>query len=97
MVTGFFATNIDSDEDEEEDQKEDHFEQKYNLQTLIGNLEIVQLKKNYIPKGLIPLEKLCYHNDAIINPTLQPQVEDIEEVNLGTLECPKMVKISKSP
>ena len=50
----------------------------------IANHDIIQLCKNFIPKGLIPLEKLFDQNDVLRNPlSISPQ-DDIEEVNIGT-------------
>jgi hypothetical protein len=54
------------------------------------------LKTNNIPRGIIPLEKLFDHNDVKINPTLHPLEEEVEEVNLNTLENPRLIKNSKS-
>jgi len=49
-----------------------------------------------IPKGLIALEELFDHNDVARKPTLQPTEKGVEDVNLGTAEHSKMVKISKT-
>ena len=46
--------------------------------------EILQLKGNSIPKGLVPLEKLFYPNDVDREPQLVPSCEDVEKVNIGT-------------
>jgi hypothetical protein len=53
------------------------------------------LKKNQIPKGLIPLERLFDHDDIPLKSTLRPQPEELEDCNVGSDENPKMVKISK--
>jgi hypothetical protein len=52
------------------------------------------LKKNQIPKGLIPLERLFDQNDIPLKSTLQPQPEEVEDCDIGTKEKPKLVKIS---
>ena len=58
-------------------------------------LEVLQLKNNLIPKGLIPLEKLFDQNDVYKAPKLQADEEEVESCNLGDSLVPKMVKISK--
>ena len=62
----------------------------------INQMEVLQLKDNVIPKGLIPLEELFDHDDVARKPTLQPTEKGVEDVTLGTTEHPKMVKISKT-
>ena len=37
----------------------------------IADHKIVELKGNYIPKGLVPLERLFSKDDTLIKPTLQ--------------------------
>ena len=53
------------------------------------------MKSNYIPKGLIPLEKLFDHNDVAKDPKVQPVENDVQDHNIGTEESPKIVKLSK--
>jgi hypothetical protein len=53
------------------------------------------LKNNQILKGLIPLERLFDQNDMPLKSTLQPQLEEVEDYNVGTKEDPRIVKISK--
>jgi hypothetical protein len=55
----------------------------------------VKLKNNYIPRGLIPLEKLFDQKDATLKPILNPSVEEVQDVNLGTTKKPKIIKLSK--
>ena len=59
-------------------------------------MDVLQLKDNYIPKGLIPLEELFDQDDVARKPTLMPTDEGVEDVNLGTAENPKIVKLSKA-
>jgi len=59
-------------------------------------MEVLQLKDNVIPKGLIPLEELFDHDDVARKLTLQPTEKGVEDMNLGTAEHPKMVKLSKA-
>lgn len=59
-------------------------------------MEILQLKDNFIPKGLIPLEELFDQDDVARKPSLVPTDKGVEDVNLGTAEKPKFVKMSKT-
>ena len=59
-------------------------------------MEVLQLKDNIIPKGLIPLEELFDQDDVARKLTLRPTEKGVEKVNIGTAENPKMVKLSKS-
>jgi len=59
-------------------------------------MEILQLKDNIIPKGLIPLEELFDQDDAARKPSLVPTDKGVEDVNLGTTKKPKFVKLSKT-
>jgi len=58
--------------------------------------EILQLKGNSIPRGLVPLEKLFDPNDVTKYPHLVPSCEYVEEVNIGTEAHPKIVKLSRT-
>jgi hypothetical protein len=53
------------------------------------------LKNRQIPRGLIALDRLFDHDDIPLKSTLRPQPEEVEECNIGTVENPKLVKISK--
>jgi hypothetical protein len=61
------------------------------FQDKIMNHRMLLLKKNQIPKGLIPLERLFEQDDI----TLKSQPEEVEDCYVGTNENPKMVKIYK--
>ena len=62
---------------------------------MIGRKDIIQLKSNYIPKGLIPLEKLFDQNDVSKDPKVHPVENDIEDRNIGIKDVPRNVKRSK--
>jgi len=62
----------------------------------INQMDVLQLKDNIIPKGLIPLEELFDQDDVAHKPTLQQTKKGVEEVNIGTYANPKMVKLSKA-
>jgi hypothetical protein len=66
------------------------------FQNQIAGRDIVQLKNNIIPKGLVPLEKLFDENDVARNPKITANDEDVEDCNIGTQENPKIIKLSKT-
>ena len=41
--------------------------------------EIIELKNNCIPKGLVPLEKLFDNNDVAKNPKVSPNDSEVED------------------
>eukprot|EP00253_Pinus_taeda_P025078 PITA_25078 len=55
-----------------------------------------QLKDNIIPKGLITLEELFDQDDVARKPSLVPTDKSVEDVNLGTIDKPKFVKLSQT-
>ena len=61
----------------------------------IANHQMLVLKNNQIPKGLIPLEILFNQDDIPSRSTLQPQPEEVEDCDIGTKENPWLVKLSK--
>ena len=50
----------------------------------IADKEIIQLKTNSIPKGLVPLEELFDNNFVAKSLGVKPNNEDVEDVNIGT-------------
>ena len=58
--------------------------------------EVIQLKDNFLPTGLTPLEDIFDSNDIPRKPKLQPLNTAIEEYNIGTAEEPKIIKLSAS-
>ena len=63
---------------------------------MIGGKYIIKFKGNYIPKGLIPLEKLFDQNDVAKDPKVQPNENDIQDQNIGTEDSLKIVNLSKN-
>ena len=59
-------------------------------------MDIIQLKINYIPKGLIPLEKFFDQNYVVKDPKVHPTGNDIEDRNIGTEDSPRIVKLSRN-
>jgi len=58
--------------------------------------EIINLKDNFMPKGLTPLEDLFHLNDVPRKLKMEPLKSDKEECNIGSDEDPKLIKLSKS-
>ena len=58
--------------------------------------KILNIKNNFLPKGLVPLEDLFDSNDVARKPKMEPLRADIEEFNIGTEDKPKLIKISKA-
>ena len=77
--------NMKSDETKEVLEPKSHdFE---GCQEYVNNLcgkEILQLKGNSIPRGLVPLEKFFDPNSVAREPQLVARWEDVEDVNIGT-------------
>jgi hypothetical protein len=95
MSDEFANTNIDEEccgyEDESADARSDD-----PFQNHIAGRDIIQLKNNIIPKGLVPMEKMFDENDVAKIPKIIASEEDVEDCNIGTEENPKMVKLSKT-
>ena len=56
----------------------------------------MNLKDNFLPKGLAPLEDLFDSDDVAIKPKMEPVRSDIEECNIGIELKPKIIKLSKT-
>jgi len=59
-------------------------------------LEVLQLKDNVLPRGLVPLEELFYFNSVAKKPKIEPVGAEVEGCNIGTDESPNIVNLSKS-
>jgi hypothetical protein len=70
-------------------------EDPQKFQDKIANHQMLALKNNQIPKGLIPLERIFNPDDIPLKSTLQPQPEEVEDCNIVTKENPRLVKLSK--
>ena len=84
----FKETSIDVENDDGKDNGKDDVQ--------INEMDVLQLKNNVIPKGLIPLEELFDQDDVARKPTLEPTEKGVEEVNIRTAANPKLVKLSKA-
>jgi ribonuclease HI len=58
--------------------------------------EVLQLKSNIFPRGLVPLEDLFDNDDVAKKPKIEAHGQEVEDYNIGTDEKPRMVKLSKS-
>ena len=97
----FVNTHIDAENDNSENfqDAEENEEEKTSTKKLKGTLggkDIIQLKSNFIPRGLIPLEKIFDQNDVPKNLKVKFADNAIEDRNIGTKENPNIVKLSKS-
>jgi hypothetical protein len=83
-------SNINIDEESCFDQEEDAgmFPNEDCFLNHIAGRDIVQLKNNFIPKDLVPMEKIFDNNDAARNPKFTQNDEEIEDCNIGTQEKP---------
>ena len=55
--------------------------------------KVINLKDNFLPKGLNPLEDPFDSNDVPRKPKMEPLKSDMEECNIGTDENPKLIKL----
>jgi len=60
----------------------------------VDEIEIIQLKSNLLPIGLAPLEDMFDSNDVPGKPKFEPLNTTIEEHNIGSLQNPKIIKLS---
>ena len=88
MIEDFEDHQIDLETDEDELAGK-------TLKKKIGGQEIIQLKDNVLPRGLVPLERLFDANDVAVNQKKENQDENVEDCNLGTQQEPKMIKLFK--
>lgn len=97
-IEEFSPTHINQDrmpsaEEEEEEENNENVECPFE-EKIVGR-KILQLKSNFIPRGLVPLEQLFDHNDIPTRPTAQPKEEKVQEHNLGTPSDPQMISLLK--
>jgi len=64
--------------------------------TQLAGKDIIQLKSNSFPRGLVPLEDIFDSNDVAKSPKVAPRDEEVEECNIGTERDPKVIKIYKN-
>ena len=64
--------------------------------TQLAGKDIIQMKSNTIPRGLVTLEEIFDSNDVARNPKVAPSDVEVEECNIGIEQEPRVIKISKS-
>lgn len=68
-----------------------------NLDEMVeGEFKVIELKDNFLPIGLTPLEDIFDSNDIPRKPKMQPLNVEIKDCNIGTTKNPKMIKLSKA-
>ena len=65
------------------------------MKNQIINLKILQLKKYFIPKGLVPFEHLFNKNDVNVNLVVHTRNEYVKIFDIGTQKDPRYIKLSK--
>ena len=80
--------------DQEQDDEVEEFEGV--AENEIAGHKIIELKSNFIPKSLVPLERIFSKDDTPLKLVVQSLEENVMDCNIGTLEHPRMVKISKA-
>jgi hypothetical protein len=58
--------------------------------------QIIQLPRNHIPKGLIPLEMLFDGNDVAVKGRVSGDDADTDDCDIGTPGEPKFVNLSRN-
>ena len=84
MSGEFVNTRIDTKNENLENfqddvQTEDEKAENKKMKNMIGGKDIIQLKSNFIPIGLIPLEKLFDQNDVAEDPKVHPVDNFVED------------------
>jgi hypothetical protein len=90
-------SNISIDHESQEDENEKLEDQQYShLLKIVAGHDIVELKTNHIPRGIVQLETLFDNNDVYKGTAMKNQEEEVTECNIGTTENPKIIKLSKA-
>jgi hypothetical protein len=67
-----------------------------DYQNVIAGKDIIQLKNNCIPNGLVPFEKSFDNNDVAKNPKVTTNEGEAEDYNIGTEKELRLIKLSKN-
>jgi hypothetical protein len=94
-IDEFSNISIDQEIQEGENNELENQQTSHLLKTVAGH-DIVELKTNHIPRGLVPLERLFDSNDVSREAAMKNQEEEITYCNIGTTENPKIIKLSKA-
>jgi hypothetical protein len=88
VVDEFFNMHIDQENQNVEESK------KPKLKRKMGQHDIVQLPNNYIPRGLVPLEKIFDQNDVPYKPDKKEKDHVVHEHNIASQNHPKFINLS---
>ena len=91
VVDQFSVLEIDEDRSEINENASENDTSDFSSK--IVDHDIIQLSNDFIPKGLTPLEKLFDQNDVLRNIESISSEEDIEEINNGTNDHVKSIRI----
>lgn len=64
--------------------------------TQLAGKDIIQLKIDSFPRGLVPLKGIFDSNDVAKSPKVAPRDDEVEECKIGTEKDPKVIKIAKN-
>jgi hypothetical protein len=92
MVDEFSETHIDQENQNDPIWIMQEDEDPENFQDKIANHQMLVLKNNQIPKGMIPLERLFDKDGIPLKSTLRPQSEEVDDCDIGTKEEHNIVK-----
>jgi len=79
------CVHIDTDNDVYENKREIVLNETYENPE---ELEVLQLKDNVLPRGLVPLEELLEFNDVAKKKKIEPIGAKVEDCNIGTAKNP---------
>ena len=101
MSYEFVNTQIDTENEKLENFKDDEYNEdekakNKKFKNMIGGKDIIHLKSNFIPRGMIPLENLFDQNDVAKDPKVKPTNNVVEDKNIGTEETPRVIKLSNN-
>ena len=90
-MTGEFSNSlINQEQDDGTENAEEYAENE------ISSHKIIELKGNFIPKGLVTLERIFSKDDTSLKPAMWTSEENVMDCNISTKEHLRIVKISKA-
>jgi hypothetical protein len=94
-IDEFSNISIGQESQEYENEKLEDQHSSHLLKIVDGH-DIVEMKTNNIPRGLVALERLFDNNDVYKGTPMKNQEEEVTECNIGTIENPNLIKVSKA-
>jgi ribonuclease HI len=88
VVDEFSDLHIDQQNLNEEESQTPELKKK------LGQHDIIQLPNNYIPRGLVPLERLFDQNDVPYKPDKKEKDPAVQEHDIGGKSQPKFINLS---